>query len=196
MWPGPPTPLDGDEKEAIMWTVEVFHSEADSPNDNYGWRLYSFSPRHTTFKALDSFDYPIRSKMDKGEAYWLSYYQHGDSWWGRAGHKVPAGVEFTWDGVLIAGLLVWEEDEPAPGPESADAFLQEYSDWVNGRSYGFVIRDAEGEVIDSCSGLIGDDWLAQAVAENLPPGQAFQVAGNAYHLEDLIREKIQVGASA
>jgi hypothetical protein len=185
-----PTPLDGDEKEAIMLAVEIFHDEADCPNDNYGWKLYSFSPRHASFKGLDSFSYRVQDKIDKGEAHWLSFYQHGDCWWGLAGGKAPAGVEFTWDGVRIAGVLVWEEDEAAPGPHSAEAFLNEYTNWVNGESYGFVILDEDGETVDSCGGLIGGEWTAQCVADNLPPGQAFQVTGNGSHLEGMIRYRV------
>jgi hypothetical protein len=174
-----------------MWTIEVHTGYAESPNENYGWKLYSFNRKHASYKPLDSFTYCVQDRLGKGEAYWVSYYEHGNCWWGIAGSKTPAGVEFTWDGVQIGGVLVWEEDEAAPGPESAAAFLQEYTDWSNGESFCFVILDEDNMVIDSCDGLIGSSWAAQHIADSIPPEQDFRVTGEAWYLEKLIRDKVR-----
>lgn len=43
--------------------------------------------------------------------------------------------------------------------------IEEYSKFVNGECYGYVIEDLDGAKIDSCWGFIGFDWVQQAAKE-------------------------------
>jgi hypothetical protein len=39
--------------------------------------------------------------------------------------------------------------------------LEEYSKWASGQCYGFVITDPEGEVVESCWGFIGLEYITE-----------------------------------
>lgn len=41
----------------------------------------------------------------------------------------------------------------------AKAEIEEYGQYINGECYGYVIKDPNGEEVDSCFGFIGNDWL-------------------------------------
>jgi len=45
------------------------------------------------------------------------------------------------------------------------AEVETYGQYVNGECYGYVIEDADGEVIDSCGGYIGFDAVTEAANE-------------------------------
>jgi len=45
------------------------------------------------------------------------------------------------------------------------AEIDEYSMYVGGECYGYVIEDLDGEQIDSCWGFIGGAWVRQAARE-------------------------------
>jgi hypothetical protein len=172
-----------------------FDSDTESPNGfDCGWKLYSFSRRHGSFKDPGSFDFDIQTKVNKGEAYWLSYYEHGNCWWGRHDGKKPAGVEFQWDGREYAGLLVWEDPtDPTPPAKSADSFLEEYTDWANGRCFRFLIVDDDKEVIDGCGGYIGVDYFADCVAEAIEGRGEVEFKGEAAWLgEEVIKRLAHV----
>jgi hypothetical protein len=165
-----------------MYKVTVLlDNDTPSPNTHYGWKLYSFSRRHMSFRDPDTLTHEIGFKVAKGEAYWLSYFEHGNVWWGRKGGEVPAGVEFQWDGREYAGMLIWEGSGPAPGPDSADAFLAEYTDWANGHCFQYYIDNAEGEQVDSLSGLIGAEYAAEVIKAFLG-GAPFVAEGEAANI--------------
>jgi len=39
--------------------------------------------------------------------------------------------------------------------------IQDYSDYISGNIYGYIIEDESGDVLDSCFGYIGDSGLSQ-----------------------------------
>jgi len=41
-----------------------------------------------------------------------------------------------------------------------------YDDYLTGNVYGFLIEDADGDMIDSCWGFFGDNWKANGVEEH------------------------------
>jgi len=43
-----------------------------------------------------------------------------------------------------------------------------YSQWLEGNVFGFVLKDAEDNEIDSCWGFYGDDWKENGLIEQLP----------------------------
>lgn len=45
----------------------------------------------------------------------------------------------------------------------------EYSKYLNGEVYGYIIRDEHGKELDSCWGFIGLDWVRDAATEAASP---------------------------
>jgi len=48
------------------------------------------------------------------------------------------------------------------------AEVETYSQWLEGAVYGFILEDAEGNVINSCWGFYGDDWKHNGMADYIP----------------------------
>ncbi|SHF15500.1 hypothetical protein SAMN02745133_01946 [Desulforamulus putei DSM 12395] len=46
--------------------------------------------------------------------------------------------------------------------------VETYSQWLEGDVYGFVLKDAEGNEIDSCWGFYGTDWEKNGLSEHIP----------------------------
>lgn len=119
------------------------------------------------FEALTGFD-PGDCSFEGGtdpDAVVLSYYEHGNHMWFVMGDSKP-GVEFRWDGVLVAGL--WQPDDAlkeeveglgwaeraARMEEFARQACEEYTKWGNGECYGYSVLvhalrlDGAGEPYD------------------------------------------------
>ncbi len=167
-----------------MYKVHLeYDQDVGSPNDNYGWKLISFNPKFSSYQDPDTLGFLIRDKIKTGHAHLLSYYEHGNHWWGLANKQPPPGVEFQWDGVRIGGLLLWDEKEDPPGIESAEDFLKEYTDWSNGHCYAYAIYDEDGNCVDSCGGFIGDDYMLEQIAE-VVRGKECEYVGVASHIAE------------
>ena len=158
-------------------TLRVVDDEdpRDPMEDGGSWTLYSFCTRHLHFKDPDAFldgvpsggNWPwnaeVQAKLESGLAFELSYFEHGSCIWGLRG-ELSGCPDFRWDGVDVAGLLVWENVADDMGAKTyrarqADAagFLREYTSWANGDAHGWVVEDAQGCHLDSCYGYLGDD---------------------------------------
>lgn len=172
--------------------------DLENPCDTDGWRLYSFSDRHNSYKHPEKLGLAmrlgedgkpvvrnpgLRRKLETGLAFWLSYYEHGRCLWMLYGEERP-GVEFRWDGTRIAGLLVWEEPPKNLGlktyeerASSARLFLENYTSWCNGEGVCFSLEDEAGEIIDSCCGLYSIQDVIDEVVVGLK-GQRVKVQGD------------------
>jgi len=163
-----------------MRTIEILlDQDAECPDGwDDQWKLYSFCTRHAHYAnpgglLQDDFgNTPIglRRKLTVGTAFFLSYFEHGRCRWGLAG-SMDGMPDFQWDGVGVAGLLVWEHPVSHLGPKTrkdreadAECFLSAFTAWANGDVYGYVVRDDDGEELDSCFGFYGDD-IRRAVAD-------------------------------
>jgi hypothetical protein len=179
-------------------TVEIFHDpDAENPCDEESqWRLYSFSNRHLSYR--DPYDFfpdgkaspEFQSKLDEGFAWILSYFEHGQCRWMLSDEpKDMLAGDWRWDGVDVAGVLVWEHPLDELGPRTkqdrrADAaeFVDIYTSWCNGETYGYSITDSDDEEVSGYSGYIGVDNLISALREELEEGDEVvdvrdQVAG-------------------
>lgn len=166
-----------------MYKVYIHHDpDCECPNDGYGWNLVSFNRRHYSFQDPSKMDQTkIQKMINDGRAYYLSYYEHGRCWWGLTEEKAPPGVEFQWDGVRVAGLLLWDEKEDPPTKESAKAFLSEYTSWANGECYYYEVYDEKGNLVDASGGFIGTDYLIEVIKE-LTQGKECEYIGEAAHI--------------
>jgi hypothetical protein len=176
------------------YVVRIDHdSDTESPASyDCNWRMYSFSNRHVNFREpSDFFDDNgkpllwLRNKLRVGLAHILSYYEHGQCAWMLANGTHPAGVEFQWDGVRVAGVAVWEDSPSDIGgktfqerAEDCARFLECYTDWCNGNCYCYSIEkmgkceacghEEPDEDIDSCGGFIGEESVCEAIQDAMP----------------------------
>lgn len=192
-----------------MLTVYIEHdSDIECPADwDENWTLYSFCSRHMHFKHPNEFDLSsrkLKTKLKNGLAHKLSYFEHGNCLWFRKDGDVPPGVEFQWDGVEFAGLLIWEHPPSSIGGKTfeerakdADTFLKLYTSWANGEGYYYRIEDEEGEIVGSCGGFYGCDMehMLDEIARELDT-QEFVMADDWKHLEDDLREAVRKLATA
>jgi hypothetical protein len=167
-------------------TVEIFHDpDVESPSeDGSAWQLHSFSRRRIGFRDPEKL-FPggkpglgLRNKLNAGTAWMLSYYQHGPCRWMLADE--PRGVlagDWRWDGVDVAGVLVWPLSAAELGLRTladrradAAAFLESYTDWCNGETFGYALTDQDGHATGGSCGLIGTGQLTSALLADLTAG--------------------------
>lgn len=115
------------------------------------FRLYSLNRKHSDYCKNPSeigfnpisADIPptvtkkLLNDLKYKRAFFVSYFEHGQCVWMRVGGNVPAGVEFQWDGVRYAGMLIWEpKGTPLPPMDKreswADEALVALTDMYNG----------------------------------------------------------------
>jgi len=169
--------------------VEYDH-DTECPSDWGRWKLVSFSKRHASFSGpaayiagLNQFGEPIpanigiRRRLQAGTAFVLSYFEHGQCVWSLMGE----GPQCRWDGVPVAGILLWDGGTPPPAEHrEADArqFLRTYTAWANGECYWYALEDDQGETIDSCGGFFGLEDALRIARAALPVGHEItDVAG-------------------
>lgn len=203
------------EEEILMSRriVEINHdSEIECPSDFDGaWTLYSFCSKHQHFKHPEHlcvqvgrnqvgwiYDPVLKAKLENGLAHWLGYFEHGQSCWFRTA-AAPPGVEFQWDGVRYAGLLVWEKEEDEIGAKSyedrakdADSFLRQYTDWANGHGVWFSISNSRGDLLDSGGGYYASDldFLLEEIAREVK-GHEFVVTGDYEYLQTQLEAAVK-----
>jgi len=194
-------------KNTMLKVTLSYDADLENPSENDGWTLYSFCRRHANFKdpeelgmgELDAGGMPklfgaegrkLKRKLENGLAHYLSYFQHGSCWWGRKDGAIPVGVEFRWDGVRIAGVLVWEHKASELGGKTfgerakdAECFLKTYTAWANGEGFGYSIEDDHGNHFDSCYGFFDADSMFDQIRPHLD-GQEYEVEGEARWLAE------------
>jgi len=199
-----------------MLTVILVHDccDLDDINGVNQWTLYSFCNRHKNFKHPDDFEVivsrnhienvrnqTLRRKLKNGLAHWLSYYEHGASYWMRKDGSIPLGVEFQWDGVRVAGLLVWENKATDLGlktfedrAKDADTFIKSYNSVINGEYLYYIIENENGDIINSCGGFYDSDHMLEEISHYLI-GHDFRVKSDLTltHLEDDLRKVVAGG---
>jgi hypothetical protein len=203
-------------------TVFIEHDEfcrAPDMDCDGQWKLYSFSRRHDHYGSPDRFGLTgewdetgsvefekdderqlteqakaFKAKLDKGLAFFLSYYEHGQCSW-ELNHtpQRKRGAEF--DRVSVAGLLVWEEGEDNLGAKTVDErakdaeqFLETFTAWCNGECYEYCAKDEDGEELEDvmCSGFYGNDldYMFDRIREELPEGAEVTFAGDSADLAE------------
>ncbi len=174
----------------LKLTVQT-DQDMENPCENDGWKLYSFNARHASYKnpealglsgtlgedglpSVSNKNRGLRNKIQHGLAYFLSYYEHSRCIWFLNGESPPF-VEFQWDGVRLAGLLVWEGEykEIPKAPEErrrdAEAFLKTYTSYCNGDGVWFNLEDETGDFVDGCGGFYSLEEAMEAIREAIPP---------------------------
>lgn len=180
-----------------------YDSDLEDPCNEDGWKVYSFSHRHRSYRNPADF-FPngkagigLRRKLAVGTAFILSYFEHGGCVWSLRG----TGPRCQWDSVDVAGVLVWEGKVADLGPKTyedrakdASAFLRVYTAWCNGEGYSYSVDNVkqlpcghtETESVDSCGGFYGTDldFMAEQVREAVGGDKQVQIRGEAKDLAD------------
>jgi hypothetical protein len=153
-------------------TVEIYHAPdvASLCEEEGQRRLHSFNSRHASHQPTRVL---LRRAADPGTAeqaagrhrFILSYFEHGTCLWMLADE--PRGLladDWYWDGQDVAGVLTWDHPVAELGPRSledrraaARLFLETYTAWCNGETYGYEVLDEQGDPVARCGFLIGLD---------------------------------------
>jgi hypothetical protein len=75
------------------------------------------------------------------------------------GCQFDSGIEGL---VMVKSHVSWSDEEPI---DRANRKLDLITDWVNGSIYGFIIKDDDGEELDSCWGFLGSEYVKEAATE-------------------------------
>jgi hypothetical protein len=178
------------------WSIYPFSSHADFAE--YLKAEFGEPVRPDARPPILSVDFKLkknRDKEEKGLAYKLSKYEHGDEVWYLGGEY--RGVDHQWDGTDYAGVMIWEnpeEDIGAKTPEDrakdAKAWLDEWTAWRNGHVYDVHLEDAEGEMEDPrgpwCGSLYSKEHAIEVVLEvlDLDEDEIMEVTGECSFLLD------------
>lgn len=189
--------IPGDCPMGRKLTLNLGHdSDVEEPDSGYdGWKLWSFSRKHTNFKHPDEFtNIGYIRKFQVGLAFRLSYYEHSGCAWSIRGNSHPMH-RCPWDSVDFAGVLVWTGKPGDIGAKTYDdrlkdasQFIETYNHWVNGNCYWYSLEeeDYHGRDITSmnhcgCGGYIGWDDIKTAIRDEkvFQPGDQIIVRGEA-----------------
>lgn len=168
-----------------MKVIIGYDQDMQDPLEFDDWEFHSFGRRHRSFTDPESIGLSyrqspdgrpvitspgLRQKLQCGTAFFCWYYEHGRCIWGIAG-SYNHGVEFRWDGVRYAGLLIYKGN-PKHLPsdrrkDCAKAIMEDYTAWCNGDVYYYSVINDSGDWIDSCGGFYDTDRMCQAIAESI-----------------------------
>ena len=144
---------------------DEFENDEDSAIIICTWEKTSSVSQHNPFKYPE--DAVAFAKEHKRVLFDLWKYEHGNVAYraGEAGDKLGWPFNCQFDSGQVGYMLVKEEATELAGMELlefANNHLDYFSDWCNGNVYGFVIKNDDGEDIDSCWGFVGMDNVKEA----------------------------------
>ena len=84
---------------------------------------------------------------------------------GRLGHAVVTKQE------IIENYGEYNDVNIAKTKRCIEAEVETYNDYLNGEIYGYVLKDKEGEEIDSCFGFYGYDPTTNGIFDQLDIGE-------------------------
>lgn len=176
-----------------MKIIEIYNEEfPPDPCDDGEWEVKSFNRRHAHRVDPDSFrdddgnlSAEMRTKLEKGEAFVLDYYEHGNCQWSLSG----TGPQCEWDTSRVAGFLIASHVKDLPASlkerrELAASFLERYTAWCNGAIYSAEIKNAYGEKIESFYAFSDSKDLFAEFGPYVAPGEKVVFVGNAKWLAD------------
>lgn len=194
----------------MKYQVHIDHDDCpENPCDWNEWRVVSFNRRHINFAPAEGYvrrdgepvHIALRSKLNAGTAYVLSYYEHGDSAWMLAHSQEWANTpDKQWDGTSVAGILLWEgkPNDIGKTPEerwnAARSFIETYTAWCNGHVYAYSIEKVvecdlgheHTEALDdaTCCGFYDLEHMFEEIREITADCDEVEVVGPCKDLAD------------
>ena len=163
----------------MQYTIEIFHdTSGENPLLNTpGLRLVSFHPRigdHDGFR--DARDVIIHASMQSGHAVKVWMKERGAQVYVTSPTNPFGGRDDSYFfGFLLFGreyvteVMGWQRLYPSRQwhlDHTAMKLMRKYTAWLNGWSYGYVVKDDEGNEKQRVSGFL-DAADAQAEAEEV-----------------------------
>lgn len=190
-----------DTKEFNGYTVNVYYDECpESPREwsNLGTIYNKTSHFRADGEDLDQFILPTTGKLDTrtlDRGYiWLPVwaFEHSGVYLRAAANNPFTAIYGGWDTGLFGIVAVSRETVRREygckhiTPEikkkvlgALKAEIEEYSNYLNGEVYGYVLTDSDGEEIDSCWGYYGSDLEENGLldaARGMIPAELLDVA--------------------
>ncbi len=122
----------------------------------------------------------LEDKATAGEAPWAAYplylFDHSGTTY-RVGDRLTQagkrpenpfgnGMYAQFDSGRVGTMFLKIGDEGFTDPDqAAKSWAAEYTAWANGYGFGFVVKDKDGEQLDSCWGFLGDEGRTRAIEE-------------------------------
>lgn len=135
----------------------------------------SFFHTRSTLKDHNPFSTPeeaLTFAKEKGyKVFSLWRYEHGQVMFKAGELDQSQGYPFNcpFDAGIEGFVLVsdkvseWTEQTQL---EVANSMMEDLTDWCNGSMYGFIIKDDEGDDLDSCWGFLGLDNVKEPATES------------------------------
>lgn len=130
------SPLDSDESVIMA----VLHPRHINPAKDHGLN----SPEEIEEFAKANLEW---------QEFPLFMYDHSDTVY----RPSKSGNPFScpWDSGRVGSIFIKTADVLEPF-NAAELVCEEYTSWVNGEIYGYVVEDSNGDDLDSCWGFVGD----------------------------------------
>lgn len=171
-----------------MWNVYTWRHKGNSIITDTS--IEQFFPRSETGAYTPTL--ALRNKLRAGTAFLIDYYSYLPRYTVADDGSDPHAAD---------GIIVWKSPVADMGAKSRDErkkdaaiCLHEYSEWAGGNCFWYSLEDADtGDLLDSCGGLIGTEWAAEAVSfyGNLAERGPIRVkiVGTAADIAEMYREK-------
>ena len=129
-----------------LGVISYWHRRREIGEDRNGLKLWE--TLHPELDYLPDWP-PTAEEMEASGLVYLPVYmyEHG----GIALSTRPFNCR--WDSGQVG--WIWSKD-PEAAEEILEAEVKEFSDWISGRVYGYVVKDPDGEEVNSCWGFIGE----------------------------------------
>lgn len=151
-------------------TIKLWHDtygDMEAPTDWGNFDIVQFRERgYTTYGDLsdyttenDKLAPAVQAKLRAGKMFTIDYYSYSstDGGYYRLNGSVPTGEV---DSSIVNGFIIFD-DAYIKGTTYEDRKryaqqdLETYTAWANGEVYGWSVENADGDVLESCSGYIG-----------------------------------------
>lgn len=163
--------------DTSYYTVKVMQDDmADSPATWGNYELVQFSDRDEinygniedycteNGKLLPS----IQAKIRAGKMFSFDYYSYSSTDGGYYKHPSNETDIDKIDGFIIFNDSYIKNVSYDERQRYAKEYLEEYTLWANGETYGVVIEDSTGKEMANCWGFIGGKAVKQYIADELP----------------------------
>lgn len=192
-----------DTKRVGPFTVEIFPDECcdhENPAENdkeNGLHFVTFE-RRSTLSDLHGYSDPETAREDAESKGWFVFplykYEHG-----RVAYNISA-YSCPWDSGQVGFIFLDPEGfgdkniTEARAAAICKSFAESVAGWCNGDYWGFVVKDADGETLDSCWGFDDSDYCMKEGVEAAEYEIEKRRKARQATLKELIRNHVPLNA--
>ena len=138
-----------DESNPLQWDdavrLVILQRNHINPGEAYGLKTAEDAEAFATENAAPDSAWAV---------FPLYAYSHGDTIYAPSEGGNPFHCQ--WDSGRVGIVALRRADFGADLFQAARNICKDYTDWANGNVWGYAVRDAEGDTLESCWGFIGD----------------------------------------